>query len=83
TIEYVNLINEEFTVDKEIELNYSDDDTAFSQSFRLAKLKEATESYNVIEVPVLYRFQQNGSNYSVVNLDGANLVKDNINTVYH
>ncbi|WP_295093792.1 hypothetical protein [uncultured Flavobacterium sp.] len=83
TVQYVDLINEEFTIDKDIELNYADDDTAFSKSFRLAKLKEATEFYNLIEVSVLYRFSQNGKNYSVVNLDGANLIKDNLNTVYH
>ncbi|MHC0441617.1 PKD domain-containing protein [Flavobacterium sp. 3-210] len=82
-IQYVDLINGEFTIDKEIELNYADDDTAFSKAFRLAKLKEATDFYNVIEVPVLYRFEQNGQKYSVVDLDGANLIKDNINTVYH
>lgn len=82
-IEYVDIINEEFTIDKPIKLQYADDDTGFSKAFRLGKLKEATEVYNVVEIPVLYRFTQNGNYYSVVNLDGANLIKDNINTVYH
>ncbi|SHG27551.1 PKD domain-containing protein [Flavobacterium johnsoniae] len=82
-VSYEDIINEEFTIDKEIELTYADDDTAFSNSFRLAKLKEATETFNIIEVPVLYRFIQNGNNYSVIHLIGANLIKDNINTVSH
>ena len=78
-----DLINDEFTIDKEIPLNYSDDDTAFSNAFRLNKLNEATINYNTIEIPVKYRFVQDGKNYSVVELDGANLIKDNINTTYH
>lgn len=78
-----DVISDDFTVDKDIELTYADDNSGFSKGFRLAKLKEATDYYNTIEIPVLYRFQQNGNYYSVVNLDGANLIKDNINTVYH
>lgn len=78
-----DVISDEFTVDKEIELTYSDDDSAFSKAFRLAKLQEATISYNTILIPVLSAFEQNGNFYSVVNLKGANLIKDNINTVVY
>jgi hypothetical protein len=78
-----DLITDDFTLDKEIELTYADDNSGFSKAFRLDKLKEVTDYYNTVEIPVLYRFQQNGNYYSVVNLDGANLIKDNINTVYH
>ena len=78
-----DLISEEFTIDKEIELIYSDDDTAFSNCFQLGKLKEATINFNTIAVPVLYGFTQDGIYYSVVDLAGANLVKDNINTTYY
>lgn len=81
--EFTDLISDEFTIDKEIELNFADDDTAFSDAFRLSKLKEATINYNTIEIPVKYRTFQNGNHYSVVELDGANLIKDNINTVNH
>lgn len=78
-----DLINDEFTIDKEIELTYSDDDGGFSKAFRLAKLNEATIDYNTIEIPVIYGFSQFGNYYAVVALDGANLIKDNINsTVY-
>lgn len=79
----VDQVTDDFTVTKDIELTYADDNTGFSKAFRLAKLREATISYNTIEIPVLYRFVQNGKDYSVVDLDGANLIKDNINTVYH
>lgn len=78
-----DLINDEFTIDKEIDLTYSDDDTAFSNCFRLAKLKEATVDFNTIYIPVIYGFSQLGNYYAVVNLDGANLIKDNINTTVY
>jgi hypothetical protein len=81
TMVYTDLINDEYTVDKEIELQYSDDDTAYSRAFRLAKIDEATEIFNTIQIPVIYGFSQNGKFYSVVDLDGANLIKDNISTV--
>jgi hypothetical protein len=82
-LEFTDLINDEYTLDKDIELTYADDDTAFSNCFRLAKLKESTETFNTIEIPVIYGFSQSGNNYSVVDLDGANLIKDNINTTVY
>lgn len=78
-----DVISGEFTIDKDMDLIYADDDTAFSSAFRLAKLKEATISYNVISIPILYAFSQMGKFYSVVNLNGANLIKDNINTTFY
>jgi len=83
TLEFTDLINDEYTIDKDVELTYADDDTAFSNCFRLAKLKEATETFNTIEIPVIDSFMQNGNYYSVVNLSGANLIKDNINTTVY
>jgi len=83
TLEFTDLINDEYTIDKDIELTYADDDTAFSNCFRLAKLKEATETFNTIEIPIIYGFSQNGNYYSVVDLAGANLIKDNINTTVY
>ncbi|MGQ7945005.1 PKD domain-containing protein [Flavobacterium sp. WC2509] len=80
---FTDLINGEYTVDADIELTYADDDTAFSNGFRLAKLKEATTTYNTIQIPVINGFTQNGNYYSRVALDGANLIKDNINTTIY
>jgi hypothetical protein len=77
----VDLINREFTIDKEVELVYADDKSGFS-SFRLKKLKEATTFYNEIEVPILYVFVLKGKYYSVVQLEGANLIKENQYSVY-
>lgn len=78
-----DLISDEYSIDKEIELVYADDDTAFSKAFRLAKINEATDYFNMIEIPVIDSFFQNGNYYSIVDLKGANLIKDNINTVYY
>ncbi|OXB01752.1 hypothetical protein B0A75_04740 [Flavobacterium oncorhynchi] len=83
TYTVTDLISDEFTIDTEVELEYADDDSAFSKAFRLAKLNEATIDYNTILIPVLYGFSQNGYFYSVVDLKGANLIKDNINTVMY
>lgn len=83
TLVFTDLINDEYTIDADVELTYADDDTAFSNCFRLAKLKEATLVYNTIEIPIIEAIQQNGNYYSVVQLDGANLIKDNINTTVY
>lgn len=78
-----DLINDNYTVDKFIELDFADDVSAFSKSFQLAKLDEKTGSYNEITIPVLYGFTQNDKFYSVVDLAGANLISDNLDSVYH
>jgi len=77
-----DVINGEFTIDKEVGLIYSDDKSGFSKGFRLYKLKEQTLFFNQIEVPVLYYFSLRGNNYSVVQLEGANLIKENMHNVY-
>lgn len=76
-------ISEDYTIDKDIELTFADDKSGFSKSFQLAKLREASVTYNSIDVNILYAFTQNSNNYSVVSLEGANLIKDNINTTYY
>lgn len=81
--ESLHLTTSEYTRKKEIELTTADDATGFSNAFLLEKLREATTSYNEITIPVLYGFTNNGNYYSVVQLDGANLIADNINTVYY
>lgn len=78
-----DLINGDFTIDKEIEITYSDDKTGFSKGFRLAKLKESTGSYNEIPVYVLYSFPFEGKIYTVVSLEGANLIKNNKYQVFY
>lgn len=83
TMIVVDTINDDFTVDKEVEVPIADDATGFSRAFRLEKLNENSYFYNVSEVPVLYGFTQNGMYYSVVSLYGANLISDNIDTVYY
>lgn len=77
-----DLINGEFTVDKDFELIYGDDKSGVSKGFRLDKLKEATTFFNTISVPILNAFQFNGKYYAVVDLEGANLIKENSASVY-
>lgn len=78
----ISEIAEDYTIEKDYEVIFADDSSAFSKCFQLAKLKEQTEVYTEIDVPVLYGFNQNGNNYSIVQLDGANLINDNINSTY-
>ncbi|WP_119792034.1 PKD domain-containing protein [Flavobacterium anhuiense] len=77
-----DVINGEFSIDKEVELNFADDKSGFSKGFRLAKLKNETTFFNEIEVPILYGFTVEGKNYSVVQLIGANLISENKFTTY-
>lgn len=83
TMTYANVINDEFTLEKEVPLDIADDAAGFSKAFRLAKLDQLGETFNEIEVPILYGFTQTGRYYSVVSLYGANLISDNIDTVYY
>ena len=78
-----DLISGEFTIDKEIDLTYGDDKSGYSEAFRLHKLKEQTSFFNEIEVPIFYAFTLNAKNYSVVQLNGAKLIKESPYTVYH
>lgn len=77
-----DVVNGDFTIDKEVELIYSDDKSGVSNGFRLVKLKEATSFYNEIEVPILYSFELSGKFYSVVQLEGANIISENRYNVY-
>jgi hypothetical protein len=78
----IDLINDEFTIDKIVELDYSDDKSGFSKGFRLYKLKEETQYFTEIAVPILYGIVFNAKNYSVVKLPGAKLIKENSYQVY-
>jgi len=77
-----DLISGDFTVDKEVELVYADDKSGTSNGFRLKKLKEETEFFNEITVPISYGFSIAGKHYSVVSLADANLIKENQYQVY-
>jgi len=77
-----DLISGEFSIDKEVELTFSDDKSGVSQGFRLKKLKEQTTFFNEIQVPILYAFVLKGKYYAVVQLEGANLVSENQYSVY-
>lgn len=81
-VSVTDLINDDFTVDAEVPLEFSDDKTGASKAFRLVKLKEDTSTYNLIQVYILHGLVFEGKNYSMVQLDGAKLIKDNPYTVY-
>lgn len=84
TYQVTDTISDEYTINKDIELTFADDKSGYSKCFQLAKLREASVSYNSVTVPILYGFDDvDGNHYSVVSLDGAMLIKDNINTTYY
>lgn len=78
-----DLINGDFTIDKEIDLEYAEDKSGFSNGFRLEKLKEETAFYNEFEAFILSGFTFNSKFYSVVLIEGANLIKENPYQVYY
>lgn len=80
---FEDAINDDYTIDKTMEIIFADDVSAFSSSFQLAKLKEKTAAYNEQSFEVLYGFIQNDTYYSQVTLPGANVIADNINSVYY
>lgn len=76
-----DLISGDFTIDKEVELTFADDKSGVSEGFRLAKLKEQTTFFNEIEVPILY-VDPGNSKLLIVQLEGANLIKENQYSTY-
>jgi hypothetical protein len=83
TLVFTEILPNEFTLTKEIDLPITDDAIGLSNAFRLFRLNAVSNNYNIIQVPILDDFVQNGKFYSVVALDGANLIKDNITEVYY
>lgn len=75
--------NEDFSAKKDMETVFADDAAGYSKAFRFAKLKENSNEYNEIDVPVLYGRTFLGEHFSIVSLFGANLIADNIDSVYH
>jgi hypothetical protein len=76
-----DLISGDFTIDKTVDLTYGNDKSGFSNAFRLAKLKESSTLFNEIEVPILY-IMPGYPKLAVVQLEGANLIKDNLYSTY-
>lgn len=82
TLIETDLINGDFTVDKEVELTYADDQSGFSKGFRLFKLKDDnTLSYNELTYTVAYQFTFNGRFYAVISVEAAILIKQNLKNV--
>ena len=74
--------SEAYTKTYENQLQTTDDATGLVQSFLLDKLYSDTANFEVVTLPILYGFQQNDNYYSVVQLDAANLIKENIDAVF-
>lgn len=74
---FTDVISEDYTKVKDVALDFSDDPSGFGKCFRLQPLDQNTGAYNQVIVPILYSFTQNGKHYSAVQLDGANLIKEN------
>lgn len=79
----IQTISNDYSIDKDVTLTFADDASGSSKAFLLQKLRNPEENYDSIDVPILYADSYLGKFYSVVQLDGANLIKDNINTVYY
>src|SRR5690606_33002996 len=77
-----NTVNDEFTLTMPVDLTFGDDAAGFSEGFRLAKLKTSI-AYIIKEVKVKYPITFLGENYVVVDLTSANLIADNITSVYY
>jgi hypothetical protein len=75
--------NADYTIVKDVDIDLADDATAFTDGFLLQPLHNPGFPVNQITVPILYTFTQNGKHYSVVQLDGANLIDENPETSFH
>lgn len=78
----IDLIDGDFSVDKEVDLTISDDSSGMSSAFRLRKLNEETTTYVRIDVPVLHSFTLNNKKYLQLDLAGVNLIAENIYSVF-
>jgi hypothetical protein len=69
-----DLINGDFTIDKDLELTYADDKSGASLGFRLYKLKEQTQ-FLMNSKCLFFSFVLDEKNYSVVKLIGCKSYK--------
>lgn len=80
---FTDEVSENYTRTKEKSLTFSDDASGYSKAFRLEKLSGNTLNFNSVSIPILYSFSQNGRHYSAVQLDGANIIAENLEDIYH
>lgn len=83
TVIVENVIAENYSLTKDVDLTFADDSTGFSPAFLLDKLRLATTDFISVVIPVLHNFTQNGKHYVQVALDSANLIADNPLTLHY
>lgn len=77
-----DLISGEFSIDKEVELTFADDNSGMSPAFRLSRLNQETSFFVRIDVPVIHSFTLDGKFYLQIDLAGVNLIAENLFTVF-
>lgn len=80
---FTDTVSDDYTKVKDQEITFADDGSGATPAFLLSKLKENSAVVKNYTIPILYTFTQNGLYYSVVQLDGGNLIKENITTTTH
>jgi hypothetical protein len=80
---FVDEVSSNYSIEKEYPLEIADDMTGFSKAFRLQPLNGKSNFYNAIQVNILYPRNFDGEHYVILDLFGANLVNDNLDSVYY
>jgi len=80
---FENAVNADYTIVKDTNIDLADDAAAFTNAFLLEPLHNENGASRQYTIPILYSFSQNGKFYSVVQLDGANLIAENIDSTIH
>lgn len=80
---FEDVLDNDFTLVKDVDIDLADDATGFTPGFWLENLWQNTGTVRQYTIPILYSFTQNGKQYSAVQLDGANLIAENLSTSFH
>lgn len=80
---FEDILDNDFTLVKDVDIDLADDATGFTPGFWLENLWQNTGTVRQYTIPILYSFTQNGKQYSAVQLDGANLIAENLSTSFH
>ena len=73
---YTEVVNENSSQVRDIDLPYSDDISKESKCFYLEKLRVyPPHAHTVVMVPIKYGRTQNGKNYSIVSVEGAAIIE--------
>lgn len=80
---FEDILDNDFTLVKDVDIDLADDATGFTPGFYLENLWQNTGTVRQYTIPILYSFTQNGKQYSAVQLDGANLIAENLSTSFH